>query len=58
MTDLEITRLRAKLKAGQALADDLLWAAHQNDHGMVLTTAEVAEVRTSIALWNAAKGEI
>ena len=46
------------LEAGQACADDLLWAAHQNDHGMVLTTAEVAEVRTSIAFWSAAKGEI
>ena len=45
----------AQLEAGQACADDLLWAAHQNDHGMVLTTAEVAEVRTSIAFWNAAK---
>ena len=43
------------LEAGQALADDLLWAAHQNDHGMVLTTAEVAEVRASLTLWNAAK---
>ena len=44
------------LEAGQACADDLLLAIHQNNHGLILTDDEMAEASISIALWNAAKG--
>ena len=44
------------LEAGQACADDLLLAIHQNNHGLILTDDEMAEASISIALWSAAKG--
>ena len=37
------------LEAGQALADDLLLAIHQNNHGLILTDDELAEASVSIA---------